>query len=126
MAEPYSNEGNPSIASARDMDAGQQEFRRLILWAKENPQDWSRICHTENYHPDIEYVADLVERLYREKLYTLILVVLYANDYTRDVDWVISRTIHECFLDVPVSLLMERCLINLKLKAAEPAQNAQT
>ena len=126
MAEPYSTEGNPSIPSARDMHAGQQEFRRLILWAKENPQDWSRICHTENYHPDIEYVADLVERLYREKLYTLILVVLYSNDYTRDVDWVISRTIHECFLDVPVSLLMERFLINLKLKAAEPAQNAQT
>ena len=67
-----------------------------------------------------------MERLYREKLYTLILVVLYANDYTRDVDWVITRTIHECFLDMPVSLLMERFLINLKLKAIQPAENAQT
>lgn len=102
--------------------SSEQELYRLIVWTKDNPQDWNRICNPESFHWGVEYTANLVERLYEEKLFTVIYFVLYTNRYEREIDWVITRTINECFPDTSVQVLMERFRKNLEIKAGKMEQ----
>ena len=78
--------------TALEMDSSQQELHRLLLWAKDNEADWYRICNPACYDPNITYLTDLVERLYRAKLYTVAFFVIYANHIREGVDWAITRT----------------------------------
>lgn len=64
----------------------------------------------------------MVERLHREKLYTVIFFVIYTNHFVAGIDWAITKTTNECFLDIPVEVLVERFRKNLGIKAMEMAQ----
>lgn len=105
--------------TALEMDSSQQELHRLLLWAKDNEADWYRICNPACYDPSMAYLTDLVERLYQAKLYTVLFFVIYANHIQEGVDWAITRTVNECFLDMPMGVLLERFRNNLKIRVAE-------
>jgi hypothetical protein len=107
------------------MESSEQEFRRLIAWTRDNPGDWHRICDPDSYDQDIGYMAELVERLYKEKLFTVIYFVFYTNTYIIGVDWAITRTVNECFLDSPVQTLVGRFRRNLELAARDKLQKQQ-
>ena len=113
------------VVRKTETESSEKELHRLIIWTKENPDDWRRICDPDSYNADIEYIAGLVERLYRENLLTLIYFVLHTNDYVIGIDWVINRTINECLLDTSIDVLMERFRTNLEIKVREKAQNEQ-
>lgn len=105
--------------------SSQQELRRIISWAKDNPDDWYRICHMESCEPTVAYISDLVKRLRQAELYTLLYLVIFSNEFMGGVGGAIARTIEDCFLDIPVDLLVERFCSNLELEekewAAKPA-----
>ena len=94
--------------------SSQQELRRLLVWTKDNPEDWNHICHPESYHTDVEYLAEMVERLYQAGLYTIMMQVIYANCFSFKIEQAITKTINECFLDMPAEVLMERFWRNLR------------
>lgn len=112
-------------ATNRAMESSEQELQRLIVWTKDHPKDWNRICSPESFNQDIGYIAELVERLYQEKLLTVIYFVLFTNHYLKGVNGAITTTIKECFLDIPVHVLMERFRKNLEFAAKEKAQKQQ-
>lgn len=113
------------VVRKTEMETSEKELHRLIIWTKENPDDWRRICDPDSYNPDIEYIVGLVNRLYKDNLLTLIYVVLHTNDHVVSIDWVINRTINECLLDTSIEVLVERFRKNLEIKAREKVQNEQ-
>ena len=99
--------------------SSRQELYRLIRWIKGNVKDWSRICSIEGCEGDIEYISDLVERLYDEKLYTIIYFIICSNCFNLEIDWAINKTMNECFLDLPMEMVIKRFRKNLKFHAKE-------
>ena len=99
--------------------SSQQELRRIISWAKDNPDDWYRICHMESCEPTVAYISDLVKRLRQAELYTLLYLVIFSNEFVGGVGGAIAKTMGECFLDTPVDFLVERFCNNMELKAKE-------
>ncbi len=99
--------------------SSQQELRRMISWAKDNPDDWYRICHMESCEPTVAYISDLVKRLRQAELYTLLYFVIFSNEFVGGVEGAIVKTMGECFLDTPADLLVERFCDNMELKARE-------
>ena len=83
--------------------SSQQELHRLLLWMRDNPEDWDRICHPETYETDMDYIVTMVDSLYQHGLYTIMMQLMYANYFT-----------DECFLDIPEEVLMERFRRNLQ------------
>lgn len=104
-------------------ESDQQELQRLIRWAKDNPRDWNCLCNPESYDPKISYLLDLIERLYQEKLYTAIFILMYSNSFLTEIDSAITKTTNECFLETPIEVLMERFHKNLGLREKETEQN---
>ena len=41
--------------------SSQQELHRLLLWMRDNPEDWDRICHPETYETDMDYIVTMVD-----------------------------------------------------------------
>lgn len=111
-----------SINKITEVEASKMELLRLINWIKDNPEDWYRICNSESFHNDIDYIKDLVEKLCSENLFTVMYFFLYSNRYVRGVDYVIDKTISECLIETPISVLVERLCKNLELKAMEDQQ----
>lgn len=97
--------------------SSQQELYRLIRWIKNNVKDWNRICSIEGCEEDVGYVSDLIERLYDEKLYTIIYFVICSNGFNQEIDWAIHKTMNECFLDLPMEAVIKRFRKNLKFHA---------
>ena len=94
--------------------SSQQELHRLLLWMRDNPEDWDRICHPETYETDMDYIVTMVDSLYQQGLYTIMMQLMYANYFTSRMEQVITRTTDECFLDIPEEVLMERFRRNLQ------------
>ena len=92
----------------------QQELHRLLLWMRDNPEDWDRICHPETYETDMDYIVTMVDSLYQHGLYTIMMQLMYANYFTGRMEQAITRTTDECFLDMPEEVLMERFRRNLQ------------
>lgn len=113
---------NDASVAKEEMAVREKELYRLMVWAKNNPKDWRRICNPDSYSPDVAYISSLVEKLYKEGLLTLMFFVLHTNQYVKGVDWAISRTTDECLLDIPVQILVERFRKNLEIGAQIEAQ----
>lgn len=111
-----------TVRERTERESSQRELYRLIRWAKNNTEDWERICNSESYSLDIACIFDLIERLYEEKLYTAIYFVIYSNHFVLGIDWVISKTTNECFLDTPIEVLLERFRKNLEIHTRESIQ----
>ena len=94
--------------------SSQQELHRLLLWMRDNPEDWDRICHPETYETDMDYIVTIVDSLYQQGLYTIMMQLMYANYFTGRMEQAITRTTDECFLDIPEEVLMERFRRNLQ------------
>lgn len=110
---------NDTTVKAMEMESSQQELHRLIRWIKDNPKDWNIICEGEIYSQNIAHITNLIERLYREKLYTVIFFVIYKNQASPEMERANAITISECFLDVPAEVLMERFRRNIGYEAGK-------
>lgn len=109
-----------------ELSESQKELQRLIVWSADNLQDWRRICNPESYHPTLEYMGELIERLYKANLLTVIYYMLHSNNnYVRGMDWVIGRTVAECFVDIPICALIDKFRKNLETAIKEEAQEEQ-
>ncbi len=113
---------NDAVEKAAERKSGRHELHRLIRWIRDNPDDWERICHLESSDLKSEYVASLVERLYQENLYTLMLLVIFSSQYRYDISQAINKTNYECFLDIPMDTLLERFRKNIEMTALEWGQ----
>lgn len=110
---------NEATTKTTALGSSQQELRRMISWAKDNPDDWYRICHPECYEPSVTYLSDLAKRLRQEELYPLLYYMIFSNQFVGGVEGAIVKTMGECFLDTPADLLVERFCDNMELKARE-------
>ena len=97
-----------------ELESGERELQHLISWVRDNPRDWYCLCHPESYDADVPYLLNLVQRLYQEKLYSVIFFVIYSQLYTTGIEQVLDKTTYECFLDTPVEVLMRRFCENLE------------
>ncbi len=103
------------------LSSSQQELRRLILWTRDHPNDWYRVCHPESYSPTAVYLSGLVDRLCQAELYTLLYVVIFSNQFDGVMDGAIEKTMEDCFLDTPMEVLVERFRKNLEVEVREMA-----
>lgn len=108
---------NEGIKSA-EQTSSQQELHRLLVWIKDHPKDWDYLCNPDGYEKKIDYLTDLIDRLYQADLYTMLFLVLYSNFFVAGIDRAVTVTTNECFLDIPAGVLMERFHRNLKAQAA--------
>lgn len=111
---------NSDVLTA-EVRSSETELQRLIDWSKDNQKDWRRICNPDSYDMTVEYLADLVERLYEARIYTLIYVVIFSSYYAKGMEQVLYKTVGECFLDVPIQTLMKRFRNNLRDTVEETA-----
>lgn len=114
-----------TVAKGPALNSSQNELRRLLLWARDNPEDWDIICDPASAPSDFLYIAGLIERLYQAKLYTTMFLVMYSNFFIAGIDRAIIKTTNECFLDVPTETLISRFYQNVKLKVEEITQTRE-
>lgn len=107
------------ILENKEWESSQLELQRLILWARDNSQDWYRLCHPDSYDEDITCTFGLVKKLYQEKLYTLMFFLIYSQNYMLGIDCTIAKTAFECFHDIPIEVLVQRMFENLESAAKE-------
>ena len=75
---------------------------------------WVRFCLPVTFETDLVYFVTMVDSLYQQGLYTIMMQLMYANYFTGRMEQAITRTTDECFLDIPEEVLMERFRRNLQ------------
>lgn len=97
------------------MNEREKELDKLIAWSKENPKDWNRICNLDSCDISVEYISELVEKLYKENFLSIIYLNVHTNQIIREVEWAVDITKKECFIDIPKNILIDRFRHNPKM-----------